>query len=157
MTPLLINIALGLGWAALWGEMTAGQLVIGFILGYIVIGIHQKIVGDSSYYGKVSDMLAFILYFLKELVMSSLWVAYQVLAPSSSLRPGIVAVPLDAKTEFEIVILANVISLTPGTLSLDVSDDRSTLFVHFMDVESAEAGREEIKQGLEKRVLELMR
>lgn len=157
MTPLLINIALGLGWAALWGELSAGNVIIGFVIGYVIIGIHQKIVGDSSYYGKVRDFIVFTLYFVKELVVSSLRVAYQVLAPNAPLHPGIVAVPLDAKTDFEIVLLANVISLTPGTLSLDVSQDRSTLFVHFMDMKTAEEARAEIKNGLERRVLELLR
>ena len=72
-------------------------------------------------------------------------------------RPGVVAIPLEAKTDAEITFLANVITLTPGTLSLDVSEDRSTLYVHTMFLESPEVLRESIKEGFERRVLELLR
>ena len=72
-------------------------------------------------------------------------------------RPGIVAVPLDARTDFEIMTLANLISLTPGTLSLDVSEDRRTLYVHAMFIDDPDALRREIKQGMERRVLEALR
>ena len=65
--------------------------------------------------------------------------------------------PLDAKTDAEITLLANVVTLTPGTLSLDVSPDRSTLYVHAMFLESPEALRRDIKEGFEKRILELLR
>jgi len=68
-----------------------------------------------------------------------------------------VAVPLDARSDMEITLLANLITLTPGTLSLDVSDDRSVLYVHGMFVEDAQLMREQIKNGFERRVLELLR
>ena len=73
------------------------------------------------------------------------------------MRPGVIGIPLDAETDLEITMLANVISLTPGTLSLDVSEDRKTLYIHAMYVENPDDLRTEIKDGLEKRLLELLR
>jgi multicomponent Na+:H+ antiporter subunit E len=73
------------------------------------------------------------------------------------MRPGIVAVPLDAQTDLEITLMANLITLTPGTLSLDVSEDRHTLYVHAMFVDSPESVRDSIKNGFERRLLELIR
>ncbi len=70
---------------------------------------------------------------------------------------AIVAIPLDAKTDREITLLANLITLTPGTLSLDVSEDRRFLYVHAMFVEDVESFRDSIKNGFERRLLELMR
>ncbi len=81
------------------------------------------------------------------------------LAESDYICPGVVAVPLDAKTDIEITLLACLITLTPGSVSLDLSEDRKTLFVHamYIDNQDVEAYRRSIKEGLERRVLELLR
>jgi multicomponent Na+:H+ antiporter subunit E len=73
------------------------------------------------------------------------------------MRPGVVAVPLDARTDAEITLLANLITLTPGTLSLDVSADRSFLYVHAMYVDDVNDVKRQIKDGFERRLLEVMR
>jgi multicomponent Na+:H+ antiporter subunit E len=80
-----------------------------------------------------------------------------VITPKHISRPGIIGVPLDAETDLEIFIVANLLSLTPGTLSVDLSGDRRTLFVHVMFLTDVEAARADIKNGLERRVLEVMR
>jgi multicomponent Na+:H+ antiporter subunit E len=73
------------------------------------------------------------------------------------MKPGIIAVPLDAETDFEITLLANLITMTPGTLSLDLSDDRKTLYVHAMYITDPEKIRHSIKHDLERRVLAVLR
>ena len=83
--------------------------------------------------------------------------ATDIVTPRHRARPGVVAVPLDARGDAEITLLANLVSLTPGSLSLDVSDDRCTLFVHVMFLDDPEATRREIKDGFERRVVELLR
>jgi len=88
---------------------------------------------------------------------SSLRVGTDILTPRHRARPGIVAVPLDARTDAEIALFANVVSLTPGSLSLEISPDRTRLFVHAMFLDDPESFRRELKQGFERRVLELMR
>ena len=90
-------------------------------------------------------------------MLSSLRVVWDVLTPRHLSRPAIVVVPLDARTDLEIAVLANLVSLTPGTLSLEVSDDRSALYVHGMFVDDPDAFRREIKDGAERRVLEALR
>jgi multicomponent Na+:H+ antiporter subunit E len=102
-------------------------------------------------------VIAFAVFLFKELVLSTLRVAWEVITPAKKRRQGIIAVPLDAKTDLEIAILANLITFTPGTLSLDVSSDRSVLYVHTMFVDDPEVLRQEIKDGFERRVLELVR
>lgn len=97
------------------------------------------------------------LFFLGDLVISSLQVAWDVVTPRHRARPGVLAVPLDLRNDSAITILANLISLTPGSLSLDVADDRSTLFVHVMFIDDPEAQRMKIKGEYERRVAEAMR
>ncbi|ACY16037.1 Na+/H+ antiporter subunit E [Haliangium ochraceum] len=92
-----------------------------------------------------------------QLLYSSLLIAWDVLTPRAHRAPGIVAVPLDAETDFEIAAVANLITLTPGTVSIDVSSDRKYLYVHCMFASDPEAVRQSIKTGFERRVLELLR
>jgi multicomponent Na+:H+ antiporter subunit E len=84
-------------------------------------------------------------------------VAHDVLTPRYHMKPRVIGIPLDARTDAEITALAYFISLTPGTLSLDVSTDRSTMFIHAMYAPDADKLRREIKQGLEQRLLMVMR
>jgi multicomponent Na+:H+ antiporter subunit E len=81
------------------------------------------------------------------------------LAAESYVCPGVVAIPLDARTDTEITLLANLITLTPGSVSLDLSEDRRVLYVHAMYIDGGdvEAYRRSVKEGLERRVLELLR
>jgi len=81
------------------------------------------------------------------------------LAAESYVSPGVLAIPLDARTDVEIAMLANLITLTPGSVSLDVSEDRSQLFIHAMYIDGGdvEAYRRDVKENLERRVLELLR
>jgi multicomponent Na+:H+ antiporter subunit E len=66
-------------------------------------------------------------------------------------------VPLSARSDLEIFVVANLLSLTPGSLSVDLSRDRRTLYVHIMFLDDPEKARQQIKDGLERRVLEVMR
>ncbi|MCG8349308.1 MAG: Na+/H+ antiporter subunit E, partial [Chloroflexales bacterium] len=93
---------------------------------------------------------------LWEIIVANLNVARTVLfTPRAKLRPGIIAVPLDVTSDVEITMLANIITLTPGTLSLDVSDDRKVLYVHAIDVGDPDTFRQSIKGGLERAVREV--
>jgi multicomponent Na+:H+ antiporter subunit E len=97
------------------------------------------------------------LFFLKELILANVRVAYEIVTPWKVSHPGVIGIPLDAETDLEITALANVITLTPGTLSLDVSDDRKTLFIHAMFIDDPDTLRKEIKEGLERRLLAVLR
>lgn len=158
MNIFLINIMLALVWATVTGEFTIGNLAIGFILGYIILLIMRPVVYESVYAANFWRAIALALFFLKELFVSSIRVAADVIKPSFNMKSGVVAIPLDAETDVEITMLANMISLTPGTLSLDVSDDRTKLYIHAMYIDTdVEAVRRDVKSGMEKRLLEVFR
>jgi len=106
---------------------------------------------------KVPLIIGFVLFYVKEILLANLRIAYDVLTPRHRMKPGIIAVPLDVRTDLEIITLANLITITPGTMSLDISADRRILYVHAMDINDAEKLRRKIKNGIEKKVLEVMR
>ncbi|MBX3360227.1 MAG: Na+/H+ antiporter subunit E [Phycisphaeraceae bacterium] len=157
MSLLAANLIL----AVLWGLTTENFSVMNLTIGYLVsLGILvfvRRALGDSHYFRDISEVLALVWFFLKELVIANIRMAKYTLSPLDRLRPGIIAVPMDFMTDAEITLLANLITLTPGTLSIDVSKDKRTLFVHVMDITSAQAVRDEIKQGFEARVLRAAR
>jgi multicomponent Na+:H+ antiporter subunit E len=101
---------------------------------------------------KLLALFVLIVYFIWEVIRANLRVAFDVLTLKHYMRPGILAIPLEAKTNLEITVLANMISLTPGTLSLDVSSDRKVLYVHAMYLEEPE----EFKR-FERRLLRVLR
>lgn len=101
--------------------------------------------------------LALLGLFIKELILSALSVAWLVIQPKPRLRPGIVAYPLTLTTDAQITLLANMITLTPGTLSVDVSADKKTLFVHAIDIESREKLIGHIAAGFETKILGALR
>lgn len=157
MTLFLLNALFALGWAAMIGSFSETTLLSGFVVGFAALYLTRPLYPQTAYFSRLFGVTFFLLYFLKELFVSSIRVAQDVLRPRLKSRPGIVALPLDARTDAEIMLLANIISLTPGTLSLDVSPDRGTLYVHAMFADDPDTVREEIKSGLERRLLEAMR
>lgn len=154
--PLLLNIILTFVWVALTGEYSKANFLLGLVLGFIAL---RFALGKSGkrYFLFVPRLLGFMAYFIYEMIKSNLQVAADVVTPPFYMKPGIVAVPLDAKTDAEIGLLANLITLTPGTLSLDVSEDRSVLYVHVMYLFDEKQFVDGIKQGFERRLLNLMR
>ena len=150
-----LHVILALAWAALSGSLTPEHVVAGFVMGYILLWLSRRALGPTQYFSKVPQIIGFGLFFLRELVKANVRVAIEVISPVHHMKPGIVAIPLDLKTDLEITTLANLITLTPGTLSLDVSDDRRVLYVHSMFVDDPDDFRREIKDGFERRVHEV--
>ncbi len=157
MNGLLLNIILALAWAALSGDFSPRSLFVGFSIGFVLILFSQRIMSGPNYVRKVWRTLDLFVYFLFDLLVSNLRVALDVLRPTSRLRPGVIAVPLEARTDAEITVLVTLVMLTPGTIALDVSADRSEVFIHTMSAENPELVRTQIKQGFERRVLGVLR
>jgi len=153
----ILNLLLSLAWLGLTGQFTPVNFMIGFVLAYVLLWLTLGSGGRESYFKKVLHVIRFIFFFLWEVVTANYRVVREILTPSHSMRPGIVAVPLNARTDLEIVAFANLITLTPGTLSLDISQDRSTLYVHAMFIGDVDDFRNHLKEGLEQRLLEVLR
>ncbi len=156
MNTLLLNTLLALAWIALTGTFTPANLLFGFVLGYGLLAFTQRLLPPSRYFTMVPRVIAFVLFFLLELIQANLRVALSVLSPRLDLRPAVVAIPLDVRSDPAITLLANLITLTPGTLYLDVSADRRVMYVHTIHVHDLEQFRQGIKNGFERRVKELL-
>ena len=156
---LLGNLFLAIAWAALQAEFTLGNLLVGHVLGYLILLglVKGGVFPESRYIGKVSLAVGLGLFFLWELVYANIRLARDVVSPGLTMTPGIIAVPLDAKRDTEILLLSFLINLTPGSVALDVAPDRSVMYVHVMYMTDPDVARAEIKHGFERRVLMLFR
>ena len=157
MSVFFLNIALALSWGALTGDFHPANLLAGFLLGYGALFVIRRALEPSDYFVKVWQVIGFILFFLWELLRANLRVAFDVLTPGFHMQPRVIGIPLEARTDAEIMALTYFINLTPGSVVLDVSSDRSMIFVHVMYAPDADAMRREIKDGGERRILRLMR
>ncbi len=157
MKSLLLNFLLAVLWIFLSGEFNFENLLEGFLVGFIVIWIGKYASKSNNYFGKTLLIIKFFFYFIYELFIANIRVAKFVLMRREKMKPGIIAVPLSAEKDFEIVLLSNIITLTPGTLTLDISPDKKVIYVHSMYVTNPEDFRREIKEGFEKRILEITR
>jgi multicomponent Na+:H+ antiporter subunit E len=155
MNRLVLNILLGFAWMFLNGDLEFMNFVEGFVIGFIILWMSTYAKSSSLYFNKIPKIFNFIAFFIYELVLANIKVAYDILTPEHRMNPAIIAVPLDMKYELEISLLANIITLTPGTLSLDVSNDNKVLYIHAAYVEDTEEFIKEIKNGFEKKLMEI--
>lgn len=155
---LLANLLLAMTWAALQGEFSLANLVVGYVFGYLVLGaLARGGVLPSRYQRKVRAVVSLAVFLFFAFIAANMRMAVDVVRSRRHLEPGIVRVPLDARSDYEILLLVSIINLTPGTIAVDVASDRSALFLHVMHVSSPDAVRAEIKSSFERRVLEIMR
>ena len=155
MNTFIANILLTLAWAALTGSIALLNVAFGFVLGYVILWLLQPLIGGpNTYFLRVYYMIRLVVMFHYELIVSSISVVWDILTPTHLSRPAIVEMPLDVKTDAGILLVTNLISLTPGTLSLDVTPDRKTLIVHAMFAKDPEEIVHQLKSGMERWVRE---
>lgn len=157
MNLYLINILLALTWGLMSGSFSLVNLVFGFFLGMGALYLIREQVGSLGYFQRAGRVLSLAWLFLYELVLSAWKVAVMVVSPDMKLKPGIFAYPLMVDRDSEITLLANLITLTPGTLSVDVSEDRSVLYVHALDCSDPDSTRAAIAEGFERKIMEAFR
>lgn len=147
-------LLLALAWTSINGEFTVIQLTVGFGLGTMIMLFVRP---ESRLAVRKGWVLArFILFFTWELVVANLRVALVVLTPGPlRISPGVVAVPLQLRGDVQLTMLANLLALTPGTLSLDISEDGRMLYVHGLWVADPDEARRETHEGFERRIQEL--
>ena len=159
MSLVLLTIVLALGWAAATGSFTLPNLLLGALVSIAGLFVVRQYVSRPQLLPRVMRIVSLGLLFITELVVSAIRVARLVIRPdlNAHIRPAIIAFPLSVTRDAEITLLANLITLTPGTLSVDVSEDRRFLYIHAIHVTDRDAFIREIASGFEARVAEAFR
>ena len=141
-------------WVAVTGAFTLPNLMLGLVFAFASLFLVREHIKLGGWFIRVRPILALVLLFAYELLMSAITVAAMVLRPNLTLKPGIFAYETELVKDSQIVLLANLITLTPGTLTVDVSDDKRLLYIHAVDCSNIDATRANIRNGFERKIRE---
>ncbi|EOZ98465.1 Na(+) H(+) antiporter subunit E [Indibacter alkaliphilus LW1] len=153
----LSNILLALVWVFATGTLTQENFLFGFLIAFGILWLITINRTEIKYFSFVPKILWFFLFVLSKIIAANLQTVKESLYKKDDLSPAIIKVPLAAKSDLEITFLANLICLTPGTMVLDVSDDKKAMYVHSLHCEDRDTFIKEIKTEFEQRLLDLMR
>lgn len=151
---MILNLMLAIVWVALTGEVSTANFLGGYVIGFLALRVSGRGGPPDPYFARARNVLRLVWSFSVELVRSNIRVAVEVVTPPHTMRPGIIAVPLDTQSDAQTLLLSNMITLTPGTLTIDLDTEGNVLYVHDMYVEDADRSRRAVKEGFERRVRE---
>jgi multicomponent Na+:H+ antiporter subunit E len=101
---------------------------------------------------QIFKIISFLFFYIWEVLMANIKMAYIILSPKPGIKPAIICIPLETQSDFEIALLVNLITMTPGSLSMDISTDRKTVYVHVMDNTDPTTVKNVLQEGLQKKV-----
>ncbi|MGG4146351.1 Na+/H+ antiporter subunit E [Paenibacillus algorifonticola] len=154
---IILNLIIAFVWMLLNNEWSMMQFTVGYLIGIGCIGLLRRFWPHDFYMRRVWAIFKLFILFNKELLLSSIAVMVQIVKPKLTMRPGIFAFQTELKSDWEITVLSCLICLTPGTLTLDVSSDNQTLYIHAIDIHDAELLAVQIKDTFEKAIMEVTR
>jgi len=151
----ILSIVLLVTWLLLNNTIAMGHVVLGTILGILIPWFTSAFWPEKICLGKASVFLRFAMVVAYDIIVANMTVAKLILSPNDSLKPNFLHIPLDITHPLGISVLASTISLTPGTVSTDLSEDKKTLIVHALHVEDADAEIAAIKSRYERPLMEV--
>ncbi|MBX3003143.1 MAG: Na+/H+ antiporter subunit E [Anaerolineales bacterium] len=147
---LIVNACLAIFWYIFFPGDEARNLLLGFAVGALALSIYHR-----GYGLRIWWLLSYLAFVAWEIVLSNAKLTWWILHPKLEFHPGIVAVPLTLDSDFEITVLVTMITLTPGTVSVDLRKDRrgrDVVYIHSFFVKDADSFRHEIKETFERRL-----
>lgn len=157
ISPFVINIMLAVLWLFLHGGGLV-NFIAGFVIGFILLYLFQAILQSRSYVRRVLAFFRFVGVFLVEFIKSNLIIAARVLwSPVEDIHPNFITFDVTGMNRWEIFLLSQCITLTPGTTSVDLINDDRTLVVHAFDADDPDEVREHIETSLKSAILRFCR
>lgn len=154
---IIVNLIVSFIWMFLSESYTFISFISGYILGAILLLLLNRLVPGRFYLIGVYKIFILILIFIRELISSNIDIVKLVYKRHPAFEPGIFVMPTELKSNWEITLLANLITLTPGTLSVAISDDNSNIYIHAMHIDKMEDSVQAIKHTFEKAIMEVTR
>ncbi|MDP5216927.1 Na+/H+ antiporter subunit E [Ruegeria sp. 2205SS24-7] len=151
-----LTLLLTLVWQLLVNDLSLNSLLFGFFLGIVIPVVTMPYWPNRPKLQNIPMVIEYILVVLYDIVVANIAVARIVLfKPDAARTPAWVRIPLELRSPEAIAVLAGTITMTPGTLSADLSAKGHSLLVHCLDTDDPEAVRDEIKQRYERRLKEI--
>lgn len=154
---IVLNVFLAFMWMFIKVSFDFSSFIKGYFFGLIIIFVFRRFFKSRFYLGNIYAAIKLTLIFLRELILSNIAVIKVVLKPKLDMRPGIFAYETVLTKDWEITILSSLITLTPGTLVVEVSDDNKILYIHAMDIDDVDEAKNSIRNSFEKAIMEVSR
>lgn len=154
---IVVNFFISLMWMFLSESYSFQTFLVGYIIGALLLFLLNRFFPGRFYLYPIYKSIVLVAIFTRELILSNISIVKMVYSPNLDFEPGIFELPIEVDKNWEITLLANLITLTPGTLTVAISDDRSRFFIHAMDIEDKEEAIHEIKNTFEKAIMEVTR
>lgn len=152
---IVVNLIISFMWMFLSESYTFMTFIFGYILGALLLLLLNRFFPGRYYLKPLYKFSVLFLIFIRELILSNIDIVKLVYKRNPDFEPGIFAMPIDVKKNWEITLLANLITLTPGTLSVAISDDQTQIFIHAMHIDDIEESIDDIKNTFEKAIMEV--
>jgi multicomponent Na+:H+ antiporter subunit E len=154
---ILLNVVLAFLWMFIKVSYDPISFIKGYIFGLLIIFVLRRSFGSRFYLFRLWSFIKLVFIFIKELILSNIAIVKVVLKPKLDMSPAIFAMDTELTKDWQITLLSSLITLTPGTLVIDVSEDNKTLFIHAMNIGEVEDEINSIKNSFEKAILEVSR
>jgi multicomponent Na+:H+ antiporter subunit E len=154
---ILINILVAGTWMFLKNDWSFPSFFVGYFWGLLLILAMRRFIPGRVYFSRIIAAGKLFFLFLRELLLANVQVIRDILRPKLDIKPGIFALPTDLKSDWEITLLSLLITLTPGTLVMDISDDNKILYIHAINMPDADQAISDIKNSFEKAIMEVTR
>lgn len=154
-SQFLLNLAMAMVWELLFPEWTLAAFLVGYAIGAIILTIVYSREPKNFYLYRLYKAFILLLIFFKEVILSGLNVFRYAFMPLSRLKPGIIKMEVDFENEAELVLISNMITLTPGTMTLEISPDNKTIYIHALDCSDPEALIDSVRKTFEKPIKEV--
>ncbi|MGD6832647.1 Na+/H+ antiporter subunit E [Sutcliffiella halmapala] len=154
---ILINILVAGTWMFLKNDWSFPSFFVGYFWGLLLILAMRRFIPGRFYFSRIIAAGKLFFLFLRELLLANVQVIRDILRPNLDIKPGIFALPTDLKSDWEITLLSLLITLTPGTLVMDISDDNKILYIHAINMPDADQAISDIKNSFEKAIMEVTR
>lgn len=157
MRPVVANLLLALAWVGVTGGFSLANLAFGFAIGFAILASAADVMNTHAYRRRALATLVLIGVLAWELIVSNFQVAFEVATPRLKVQPGIVGIDLAVQGDWELLILALLITLTPGSVVVRVTPDRARMYVYGMYVRDPQEFARRLKNLFEPRVLAVTR
>jgi len=155
ITQFVVTLIIAGVWMFLQQTLAWENFVVGFLIGLVVMSFAVRRLDTPFYMHRVLAFVKLAVIFLAEVVRSSVRVSYLILHPKLPVSPGLVAVPLDVTSDEAITMFAGMITMAPGSISVELSDDRKYLFVHALEAGDPHKAAAFFKNAFERHILEV--
>lgn len=154
---IVLNLIIAFVWMFLNNAWNGVGFLTGYLLGLLLIGSMRRFFPQRFYIVRVWAIIKLIALLFKELVRASIEVIRQIVKPKLDIRPGIFTYQTQLSSDWEVTLLCLLLSLTPGSLPLEISGNQRKLYIHALDIKDQQKMSDDIKNTFEKAIMEVTR